>query len=101
MNIVFLEPRATGHRMRYLGHLIREAASRGHRATIGTTEKAHSSEAFQQFLGAHQKPEIVLSPGADLNRRSFSQLQIYNWFRSTLTRIKSRQEVDLVFVPYL
>jgi glycosyltransferase involved in cell wall biosynthesis len=101
MNIVFLEPRATGHRMRYLGHLIREAASRGHRVTIGTTEEAHSAQAFEQFVGAHSTSEIALSPGADLNRRSFSQFQIYNWFRSMLARIKSRQSVDLVFVPYL
>jgi glycosyltransferase involved in cell wall biosynthesis len=101
MNVVFLEPCSTGHRMRYLGHLVREAASRGHHVTIGTTEEARVSQAFQEFVSASEHPELFLAPPVGVKRVTPLQAQIYNWCGSTFASIKANRAVDLVFVPYL
>jgi glycosyltransferase involved in cell wall biosynthesis len=102
MNILFLEPRATGHRMRYLGNLVREALSRGYRVSLGTTAEAQDSQAFQQFVDPDERVNVFLSKASSRrNRWSLPQSDLYEWFRSTFAVVQARQQVDLVFVPYL
>jgi glycosyltransferase involved in cell wall biosynthesis len=102
MTIVFLEPYATGHRMRYLGNLVREAIRRDHHVVIGTTPEAYSSGAFGEFIGFQADVKLVVSNlKCAARKKRLSQIEAYKWCRNTASRIASDQQIDLVFIPYL
>ena len=99
------EPRATGHRMRYVGNLSRQARQRGHQVTIVTTPQALSSTAFQQFVDVDLQKSAFIAQD-ETSKRSviaslgFQQHKIYLWFKSTMAELLAKQHIDVVLIPY-
>ncbi len=106
MNLAIVEPRATGHRMRYVGNLARQAQQRGHQVTIITTPDAQKATAFQQFVDPVLQ-EKTFAARDESSKRSlmasagFPQYSMYLWFKSMVAEMLRKQPVDLVLVPYL